>query len=693
MKISNYTPTIESSGQLEEQLFSIGDPGMIFEILRSKMYSNPILAICREYSCNALDAHREVGKHDLPIEITLPTGLEPFYKIKDFGPGLGPDRIANVFIKYCASTKRDDNEQIGAFGLGAKSAFSYTDTFTIVTYYNGKVYNYVCFIDETKVGKLNLLSESTTNESNGTEIIIPVKPNDFRFFSEYTERSTRYWDIKPIIKGAILTYQKDEIVLEGKNWKFSKAFNNKAIKAIIGGIEYPIEIEALRKYASADLFDNSIGTFILHFENGELSLSANREQIYLDDSTQGKIKNRLQEIVSEIKSNIDIKINTFDNLWDAKIFFAKTLKNVFHRLGFLGSFKWNNISLTTDDYYSLHCPVFNFSKGRWVRGKGHDPDAISCAKGHSFRIEENSLLVINDLDIKKPSASHIKKAFDDLKINHIYVVCPTDKVTLNHLNASISLDKMKYKKLSDFTKASGRKYTPTTRMLVFKYESNCNRFCQVSYSDFEDDTNNKIICKLKKETYNETRQLQIKGKSGWTNISFLQHCCRKNPKISFYGIDETLPDEKFKENFADLENIEDFITKTLSNNIDFIEIKYAKNLIEHQYNFANNLKAYLEISKFISDKNNIIFKYINLLDKYDKIYKESNDLLQLQESYNGEISKTKVDDFLNKNPRNNVSALGETIRKQYPLLKAINEYNYSSFAKNISEYINLVDKE
>src|ERR1019366_3856120 len=124
MKLETTISNIESSANMVEQSFLIGDASIIFDILRSKMYSNPVLAICREISCNARDAHREVNKNNTPIEIHLPNGLDPNYKIKDFGPGISPDRIENVFIRYGVSTKREDNIQTGAFGMGCKTPFS-----------------------------------------------------------------------------------------------------------------------------------------------------------------------------------------------------------------------------------------------------------------------------------------------------------------------------------------------------------------------------------------------------------------------------------------------------------------------------------------------------------------------------------------------------------------------------------------
>ena len=151
MKLNEARPFVESSGSMPEQFFSIKDTGMIFDILRSKMYSNPILAICREISCNARDAHREVGKPDVPVQIMLPNHFDPNYRIKDFGPGISPDRISNIFIQYTASTKRDDNIQTGGFGLGAKTPFAYSDSFAINTNFqgikNGSIFWRICKVD------------------------------------------------------------------------------------------------------------------------------------------------------------------------------------------------------------------------------------------------------------------------------------------------------------------------------------------------------------------------------------------------------------------------------------------------------------------------------------------------------------------------------------------------------------------
>ena len=100
MKLNFQDTKIERSTAFQSQNFDIGDKRIILEILRGKMYSNPIQTICQEISTNAKDAHVEAGKPELPIEIKLPNRLEPSFYIRDFGPGITPDRMGSIFIQY-----------------------------------------------------------------------------------------------------------------------------------------------------------------------------------------------------------------------------------------------------------------------------------------------------------------------------------------------------------------------------------------------------------------------------------------------------------------------------------------------------------------------------------------------------------------------------------------------------------------
>ena len=237
----DYVKPSTASADVGEKFFSISDEAFIFEILRNKMYSNPILAVVREYSCNALDSMTECGRGDTPVEITLPTYSDLYFKVKDSGVGISPDRIENIYIKYAESTKRNDNSQIGGFGLGSKAGFAYSDSFTIITNFEGVKYNYACFIDETKLGKMALLSKEDTSEPNGTTIIVPVKSYvDISYFVGAVEHVCRHWKVKPIVHNGAVNYKTYNFKAEGSTWALAEdrnSYYDKECKVILGNIE------------------------------------------------------------------------------------------------------------------------------------------------------------------------------------------------------------------------------------------------------------------------------------------------------------------------------------------------------------------------------------------------------------------------------------------------------------------------
>ena len=89
----------------------------IVTMLRDSVYSNKVLAVLREYSTNAWDAHVS-GEEDYgvsmlsqrPIEVHLPSKLAPELRIRDFGPGFSMEEIENIYISLGESTKRTSNK-------------------------------------------------------------------------------------------------------------------------------------------------------------------------------------------------------------------------------------------------------------------------------------------------------------------------------------------------------------------------------------------------------------------------------------------------------------------------------------------------------------------------------------------------------------------------------------------------------
>lgn len=312
---------LEKSQDFVKQSFDIGDTAVILNILRSKMYSTPIKTICQEYMSNARDAHREVSNPN-PIQIELPDSFNQQWTCRDFGPGISPERMANVFVRYGCSTKRTDNSQTGGFGLGAKSGFALSDTFTVetITPEDNKLVKriYVAVIDPSQKGEMNLLSEEETQEPQGTKIIIPAE-SDYREFKQYTMEVAQYWDIKPEIVRGEIAWPSNTTLYTGEGWSFNwdyDAYNSPVV--CIDGIQYPLKSGVIDDQTT--LYRQC---WVLFFKTGEIGVTSNREALDYSPKTIDLLKTRYESARQAVMSNLFIDIAKAPDLWQGKLLYHK----------------------------------------------------------------------------------------------------------------------------------------------------------------------------------------------------------------------------------------------------------------------------------------------------------------------------------------------------------------------------------
>jgi len=242
MKLENENNYIEKSENFKETEFTIQNSPHAFKILSSGIYSNEIKSIIRELSCNAWDSHIEAGNTDTPFEVTLPTALNKTFSIRDYGTGLSKDDIETLYTSYFKSTKSKSNDYTGAFGLGSKSPFSYTNSFTVTSFYNGKKYIYSAFISESGFPSISLLSETDTTDKNGLKVEFSVKNKDVWDFEYEALKTLKYFPVAPecnTIKFESFEYPDSKYIVR---------YGENELLAVQGNVEYPIEgFDAFKK--------------------------------------------------------------------------------------------------------------------------------------------------------------------------------------------------------------------------------------------------------------------------------------------------------------------------------------------------------------------------------------------------------------------------------------------------------------
>lgn len=391
--------TIERSGVQTEGNFKINASEQAFRILSDGLYSDKIRAIIRELSCNAFDAHVDGNNLDTPFHVQLPNALDPIFKIRDFGIGLSIHDVAHVYTTYFESTKTDSNDFVGCLGLGSKSPFSYTDSFTVTSYIDGHKHIHSAFLNEKAIPAHALLSESLTDEPNGLEVSFPVKSCDYREFQRKAELVYKHFKLRPIISGCDLDIPEVEYAMEGTGWGLRKDGMNGAV-AIMGNVPYPLDDIDSELSDKQNQILNIVPIDIV-FKIGELEVSASRESLSYTPSTLKYIKERIDIISKEIQESADTKIKGCSTLWEARVEAYKLIHGKYNTVkGLLDNetFSWNGKPITIGyveiDTKGLHMTRFN-SRAAYRRYRYQRVSQKQTVK--NIQVTENVRIFWNDL--------------------------------------------------------------------------------------------------------------------------------------------------------------------------------------------------------------------------------------------------------------------------------------------------------
>lgn len=281
-----------------------------FAIIFGQIYPDIIKAIVRELFANAWDSQKKAGNLDTPIDIHLPTSFEPWFSIRDYGTGMTPEVIDNVYSVVFESTKDTSNEEAGMFGMGSKTPFGYTDSFTVVSYVDGTLRAYNMYVDVSGDPEITQIAEEPTDEPNGVEVTLGVKLDDFNKFKEHAELFAMNAGT-PVNINRQRYLKKREVVIEGNGWSLGSRgiyYDNTAYIRM-GCILYKID----RQLAGIkNTWGSPAWQVLLHqpviidFEIGSFRVTGSREDIQYDNESRAKLQARAEEVVQDA-------INLFEN--------------------------------------------------------------------------------------------------------------------------------------------------------------------------------------------------------------------------------------------------------------------------------------------------------------------------------------------------------------------------------------------
>lgn len=308
-----------SEGFIETQ-FKIANSAHVMRILRTGIYSNKIRACIKETVSNAQDAHVEALIKNRPVEVILPNHLEPTFKVRDYGNSMTHQIVMELYSTYGLSTKSQSNDYIGMMGIGKFACFAYAPAFQVSCIQNNVKRVYNMYLDETDKGAIALLFETYTDEENGTEVSIEVKPADIGTFVNEARELFRFWEPAPIVKGnpdyAPIV---NEWHLKNDSWGFRKAKYGGVSYVVMGGVPYQLNSRDIPNLTNvhSSLIDKAL---VIFAKIGDVDVSASREQVSYTNKTIKFVKDKLAQIEAEIKATVESKMGSINSEYEARKF-------------------------------------------------------------------------------------------------------------------------------------------------------------------------------------------------------------------------------------------------------------------------------------------------------------------------------------------------------------------------------------
>lgn len=310
------------SGDFEQTNFKLKADPKAFNILSDKIYTNKVKAVIREISTNAYDAHVAAG-NDEPFDVHLPTDLEPWFSVRDYGTGLSHEDCMEIYTTYFHSTKTDSNDYVGALGLGSKSPYSIADSFTVTSWFNGEKRVYSAYKDENDCPQFALLTADSTDEPNGIEV--SVVAGDCYEFEKEAVSVYKFFDKLPNINidSVVRNIENAHKEYKIKTDDFATTTQWGDVTCVMGNVGYRLNHGDIN-HAMADM------EVILYFNIGDLNFTPGRESLSLDDKTKNNVIAKLDLLKEGMKEALQVKIDACETYYEAKCLYEDVNRQFKH---------------------------------------------------------------------------------------------------------------------------------------------------------------------------------------------------------------------------------------------------------------------------------------------------------------------------------------------------------------------------
>jgi hypothetical protein len=279
-------------------------------LLTNGLYSDGMGSTIVEITNNALDSIIQSGKDPMknPVYVYIERNSNGKWQLRivDNGLGLDETEFSDVVMNYLTSTKEDDNNLIGAFGIGAKSWCSISNTATFICRKDGVERNFLCYKGEQFL-KYDKVYEKTTTEENGVTFILPISEYNYWTYQEKAKQKLAYYD------NVILSFNgsvESNTIYREEDFQIATMSKNSYIHFSLKDVYYTINWESL----GIKPIDVPI---CLRFSLTDgIMPTPSRENIIYTEETKQLIINKIKKVALWFQNKYNSDIKTFKTLYD-----------------------------------------------------------------------------------------------------------------------------------------------------------------------------------------------------------------------------------------------------------------------------------------------------------------------------------------------------------------------------------------
>lgn len=344
MQVVTERKNVSMGGMVAQKAFTIQAGAHIMAVL-SGLYKNPVDAMVREYTTNMYDAWLALKRVNpkamyKPCELHLPTVLSPNLIFKDYGIGMSYDQVWDVYAQYGNSTKNGNNDEVGGFGLGSKTAFCYNhgQQWTIESRYKGDHMIFLAFLGSDSIPQLTHVSTMpmAKGEQDGVTIRIPILRNDFNAVQVAAAKYVPHFPMKIDVLNAEreiapLTYIVSHNIGTSDAWGILQRtgrYGSSYVTVVMGNVPYPVDLNIV----GSKIRNDSTGTFsagkipweIIQYNTvmltvpiGSVDITPSRDDLKYTDRTIAALYHAMIRFSTDLAQQVSAKLNAATSEYNA----------------------------------------------------------------------------------------------------------------------------------------------------------------------------------------------------------------------------------------------------------------------------------------------------------------------------------------------------------------------------------------